>query len=88
MIILTKPSLRHIITETRETMTVTLHHNSRVFSAIVSRACSSSLCCLILFRDSEQVQKIPRIGNTFTETVKIAKMTLLYLADNAPKQAA
>lgn len=87
MIILTKPKLNHVITENRETMTVTLHHNSRVFSAIVSRACSSSLCSLILFRDSEQVQKIPRIGNTFSETVKIAKMTLLYLADNAPKAA-
>ena len=83
MIILTKPTMHHVITENRETMRVTLHHRDRVFSAIVSRACSSSLCSLILFRDSEQVQKIPRIGNTFSETVEVAKIALLALASKA-----
>ena len=80
MIILTKPTLKHVITENRETMTLTLQHKGRVFAAKVSRCCYSSLCSLILFRDSEQVQKIPRIENSFCETVEVAKFALLSLA--------
>ena len=83
MIILAKPTLKHVITEDRETMTVTLQHGGRVFSAKVSRYCYSSLCSLILFRDSEQVQKIPRIENSFCETVNVAKIALLGLAQKA-----
>lgn len=80
MIILTKPTLKHVITEDREVMTVTLPHKGRVFSAKVSRYCYSSLSALILFRNSEIVQKIPRIENSFCETVQVAKIALLALA--------
>lgn len=80
MIILTKPTLKHVITEDHEAMTITLQHKGRVFSAKVFRYCYSSLCSLILFRDSEQVQKVPRIENSFCETVEAAKLALLSLA--------
>ena len=80
MIILTKPTMHHVITEDHETMTLTLQHKGRIFSAEVFRYCYSSLCSLTLFRDSEQVQKIPRIENSFCETVEVAKLALLSLA--------
>ena len=80
MIILTKPTLRHVITEDRETLTLTLRHKGRVFSAVVQRYCYSSLNCLTLFRNSEIVQKVPRIENSFCETVDAAKIALLGLA--------
>lgn len=83
MIILTKPKLNHVITETRETMTVTLHHNSRVFSAVVFRFCSSSLCSLTFFRGSELLLQVPRIENSFCDTVQAAKIALLALASKA-----
>lgn len=83
MIILTKPTMHHVVTEDRETMTVTLQHKGRVFSAKVLRYCYSSLCSLTLFRDAVQVQKVPRIENSFSETVQIAKIALLGLAEKA-----
>ena len=81
MIILTKPTMHHVITEDHETMTLTLQHKDRVFSAKVFRYCYSSLCSLTLFRDAVQVQKVPRIENSFCETVEVAKLALLALAD-------
>ena len=83
MIILTKPTMHHVVTEDRETMTVTLQHKGRVFSAKVRRYCYSSLCSLTLFRDAVQVQKVPRIENSFCETVNVAKIALLALAQDA-----
>ena len=80
MIILTKPTLHHIVTEDHETMTLTLQHKGRIFSAKVFRYCYSSLCSLTLFRDAVQVQKVPRIENSFCETVEVAKLALLSLA--------
>lgn len=80
MIILTKPTLHHVVTEDRETMRVILPHHGRVFSAVVSRYCYSSLCSLTLFRDAVQVQKVPRIENSFCETVEVAKLALLAIA--------
>ena len=82
MIILKKPTLHHVVTEDRETMTLTLQHKGRVFSAKVLRYCYSSLCSLTLFRDAVQVQKVPRIENSFCKTVQIAKIALIALAQD------
>lgn len=83
MIILTKPTLHHVVTEDREVMTVTLPHKGRVFSARVCRECCSSLSALSLYQDSKMLQKIPRIENSFCETVQIAKIALLALVQEA-----
>ena len=83
MIILTKPTLKHVITEDREVMTVTLSHKGRVFSAKVCRECCSSLSALSLYRDSKMLQKVPRIENSFYETVQIAKIALIAIAQEA-----
>ena len=83
MIILKKPTLHHVVTEDRETMTLTLQHKGRVFSARVCRECCSSLSALSLYRDAKMLQKIPRIENSFCETVQIAKIALIALAQDA-----